>query len=482
MTTTIENYEGSRLFAGLSKKTGVPIDQVNFFMTQLVALLLASVYRKFLRPSDTGTVIRHLYGLIVGFSLIYFCYGVQTLHLLSLSAAGYVILITQRPQVLHVWVFAVSMTYLSVMHVYRMYANYGGTRIDISGPLMVLVQKLTSLAFSVHDGYTKTEEAMTETQKKLAITAIPSPLEYFSYVLLFPSVMAGPIIYYNDYMGFIEGSDGSSNYSPSKIVLKKVLIACSCCAIFVICNPFFPIAKLKTEWFLESTTISYKFFYLSICTMLARFKYYFAWIIADAICNNSGIGFNGLNSETRQAKWDKVSNIDIYGFEFATSLKDAITAWNKGTNVWLRFIVYERVEKNQVLLTYGLSAVWHGFHPGYYMTFFGGAIFTQASRIIRKNVRSYFVTNVEMKKMYDIMTFLVTRFMMAYVTFPFILLEFWASAAIYNKLYWHLHIAALFVIILVPNCLPRTLAANPVKNEDNVKLVKALRSGSYRID
>jgi hypothetical protein len=48
--------------------------------------------------------------------------------------------------------------------------------------------------------------------------------------------------------------------------------------------------------------------------MLARFKYYHAWLFADAICNNSGLGFNGYD-ERGNPRWDAVSNIDVYKFE-----------------------------------------------------------------------------------------------------------------------------------------------------------------------
>lgn len=48
--------------------------------------------------------------------------------------------------------------------------------------------------------------------------------------------------------------------------------------------------------------------------MLVRFKYYHAWIFADAICNNSGLGFNGYD-ENHQSRWDKVSNVDAFKFE-----------------------------------------------------------------------------------------------------------------------------------------------------------------------
>lgn len=51
-----------------------------------------------------------------------------------------------------------------------------------------------------------------------------------------------------------------------------------------------------------------------VTTMLVRFKYYHAWIFADAICNNSGFGFNGYD-KNGEPKWDLASNVDVYGFE-----------------------------------------------------------------------------------------------------------------------------------------------------------------------
>lgn len=54
-----------------------------------------------------------------------------------------------------------------------------------------------------------------------------------------------------------------------------------------------------------------------------------------------------------------------------------------GTNRWLRNIVYERVPKKYgTILTFSLSALWHGFYPGYYLTFASGALFVMAARIV----------------------------------------------------------------------------------------------------
>lgn len=63
-------------------------------------------------------------------------------------------------------------------------------------------------------------------------------------------------------------------------------------------------------------------------------------------------------------------------------MRDSINSWNMGTNRWLRSIIYDRLKKQRMVFTYALSALWHGFYPGYYFTFANGAYFTFVSRIV----------------------------------------------------------------------------------------------------
>lgn len=74
----------------------------------------------------------------------------------------------------------------------------------------------------------------------------------------------------------------------------------------------------------------------------------------------------------------------LIDFQTSLNLRDSIESWNKGTNLWLRSIMYERAGRNKVLYTYALSALWHGFYPGYYLTFASGAFFTMAARSVSK--------------------------------------------------------------------------------------------------
>ena len=39
--------------------------------------------------------------------------------------------------------------------------------------------------------------------------SMPDPLAYTSYVFSFHNIMCGPLVFYSDYIRFIEGTDGS---------------------------------------------------------------------------------------------------------------------------------------------------------------------------------------------------------------------------------------------------------------------------------
>lgn len=144
----------------------------------------------------------------------------------------------------------------------------------------------------------------------------------------------------------------------------------------------------------------------------------------------------------------------LYLYQNAPNFRDALIYWNKTTQNWLRRIAYERSRHYRLLVTYVLSAFWHGFYPGYYLTFLGGAFFTLAARNARRCIRPMFQSNAQLRLIYDILTYITTRVIMAYLIFPFILLELAPSFAVYAKLYFFGHILGLIGIFIVPKVFP----------------------------
>lgn len=456
-------YGGSTMFAFVADSIGLPIDQTNFIISQLIALILASLLRSSLSHKNTSSSVRQLFSLSLGVCVGVFCFGYQVIHLAALPTVCYIVMKTVSPAIMQNVVLIAALSYLSVIHLNRQIYDYGSYVLDVTGPLMVMTQKVTSLAFSLHDGLTKSPDKLSASQKSSSIKQVPPLLDYFCYVLQFQTILCGPVVFYNDYQDYIQGTNFKKNSdkdisktfepTPGIVVAKKVLGAATCAVIFIKLGSSFHISYLKDEEFFNQSLV-WKIFYLYVTTLIARLKYYHAWLVADAICNNSGLGFNGF-SETGEQKWDLISNVDIISFEVASNLRNSIDSWNKGTNRWLRVMVYERVSAHSTALTYGLSALWHGFYPGYYLTFATGALFTFGARAVRRHVRPYFTQSVFLKHIYDSLTFIATRVSMAYLTFPFVLLEFWPSLRIFANMYFSLHIASLFAALVLPSLLSK---------------------------
>jgi lysophospholipid acyltransferase len=115
--------------------------------------------------------------------------------------------------------------------------------------------------------------------------------------------------------------------------------------------------------------------YLQPLGLTHRLKYYGVWKMAEGACILSGIGFNGYNADG-STRWDRVTNVSPLALETSQNNKEFLEAWNQNTNKWLKNYVYLRVTSKgkkpgfrSAMATFTTSAVWHGFYPGYYLTF-----------------------------------------------------------------------------------------------------------------
>ncbi|KAL7638236.1 UNVERIFIED_CONTAM: hypothetical protein RMT77_010800 [Armadillidium vulgare] len=492
-----EFYLGSRKFQFVADAVGLPIDQVNFILAQVLALLFAYFFRVFLHPNNVSSASRHWTALSAGLCISYFCFGKQVLLAVLLVVVCYFLLNLLPPSIFHHATLLVSITFLSVIHIERQFYEDGLFVADITGPLMIIVQKTTTLAYSLNDGMVKNISALTPLQKKYALKSKPSALEYFGYLMNFQSILAGPFFMFTDYHDYIEGThyircesykkqrlssiteiscnnnkltelatstetasgkmgfhnELKSEPCSTRAAMHKTFFAFVCALSVVFIMPNFPIKYLAEPSFFASS-MTYKLSYIVITTSLVRNVYYCAWFLGEAVCIMAGIGFNGYD-EKGNSKWDLVSNVRYIGVEFGISLKEVLDSWNIGTMKWLRYIVYERAAKQKTLLTYLLSSLWHGFYPGYYLTFLGGAFFTIAARAVRRYVRPHILKcGSGVKALYDFLTFIATRLCLSYMVFPFVLLRFWSSIHVYNCLRYYLHVLGLLAIFILPLASP----------------------------
>jgi hypothetical protein len=377
------------------------------------------------------------------------------------------------------------MGYLCGMHIYRVVYDYANYSLDISGLMMISTQKLTSLAFAYYDGMRPVEKLSAD-QKTQAISQCPHIIEFGSYIFNFQGIIVGPLVYYSDYIDFIDGNNIlkqknqiSNQFETSKIVqpsvrmalLKKLVGVFFLGVIFFKITLVYPIKAHLTPALLNKP-FWYRFIHFNVSSSSQRVKYYLAWVLADAVNNASGLGFNGYD-EDGNAKWDLVTNVNIYKEETSTCMKEIFENWNIQTQLWLKRICFDRLPTGKTLGVFVLSAFWHGVYPGYYITFVLCACFVYAGRGIRRTIRPHFQKNQATKLFYDLVTWFGTMTSVNYAAGSFDLLGFWVSVEFYNSWYWAIHIVALLLAVSLPGgsakskkTIESSVGTNPVDNNE----------------
>nr|XP_021521040.1 lysophospholipid acyltransferase 1 [Aotus nancymaae] len=404
---------GSTCLHPLSELLGIPLDQVNFVACQLVALFAAFWFRIYLRPGKTSSDVRHAVATIFGIYFVIFCFGWYSVHLFVLVLLCYAIMVTASVSNIHRYSFFVAMGYLTICHISRIYIfHYGILTTDFSGPLMIVTQKITTLAFQVHDGLGRRAEDLSAEQHQLAIKFFPiSPFQ--------------------------------------GAVIHKLCITLVSLLLFLTLTKTFPVTCLVDDWFVHKASFPARLCYLYVVMQASKPKYYFAWTLADAVNNAAGFGFSGVDKNGNFC-WDLLSNLNIWKIETATSFKMYLENWNIQTATWLKCVCYERVPWYPTVLTFILSALWHGVYPGYYFTFLTGILVTLAARAVRNNYRHYFLSSRPLKTVYDAGTWAVTQLAVSYTVAPFVMLAVEPTISLYRSMYFYLHIISLLIILFLP--------------------------------
>nr|XP_058944698.1 lysophospholipid acyltransferase 6-like isoform X2 [Pocillopora verrucosa] len=369
------------------------------------------------------------------------------------------------------YVLIVSMGFMSVAHLYRQITDYGGYTLDFTGPLMVLVQKITYVAFSVHDGLGRDDSKLTEEQRKCRLEKVPSLLEYFSYLFHYSTILVGPVCTFKDFSDFINGSDiiskesGQKEPSPLFAALRNLMTSMTCIAFVILTGSNYPIARNGDPDFISSNPLLWRLAYAWISIVSVRMRYYFAFKLAEAMNNFCGLGFNGFD-ENGRAKWNRMTIVNILKIEFATSLKEVLDNWNICTVLWLRRIVYERVSHHPTLAVFVLSAVWHGFYPGYYMAFATCGLMVEAARKVRRKYRPLFQGSHVSSRLYDLVTCAVTILSLTFASIPFVGLEARFGLEFWRSMYFYGIVWSIMAFLLLSGGKSKTEGKKDNKTEN----------------
>jgi len=449
----------------LSESTGQDVETLEYLLGLLICyplglIMLGLPYGK----------VKHIFSFLLGAFLLQFTIGVQWIHQLISSLIAYVMFLVLPAETAKTLVPIFTMVYITAGHLHRQYINYLGWDMDFTGPQMVLTMKLYMLAYNLYDGHelrTKGDKANRASKKcaNVALDGLPGIVEYLGYTFCFASILAGPAF---EYKYYADACDGSNLYAkdgkpkgkvPSQIwpTLRPLLGSLLCLGIFVVGNGAFPLLNaadpqnatpvLITDEQLAKP-IYMRFAYAWLALFFIRFKYYFAWMNAEGAHNVWYAGFDGFDAKGEAGGWQVSSNIDVVQFETAPNLKTLTAAWNKKTANWLSKYVYIRTG-GSLFATYGMSAFWHGFYPGYYMFFLSVPIMAACERMGKKKISSRMAGAGNKWSPYGILCIVATSLMAQYLIQPFQLLAFDWSLAIWKSYYFigHIVCAAFYMTL-----------------------------------
>jgi hypothetical protein len=411
--------------------------------------------------------VKHLFSFLLGAFLLQFTIGVQWIHHLITSLVAYIFFIILPAKTNATVVPVFVMTYITLGHLHRQFINYLGWDLDFTGSQMVLTMKLYSLAFNIFDGQELAKGSENRASKKcasLAVDKVPGIIEYLGYTFNFSTILCGPAYEYKIYA---DACDGSNLYDkngkprgkiPSSLVPTLIPFVTSlvCLVMFVVGNGKFPLLDPSDPQNITPVILTPDFLtkpwlhragYTYLALFFVRQKYYFAWKNSEGANNIWYAGFEGFDKDGNALGWEHSNNVDIMDFETAPNLKTLTAAWNKKTANWLGRYVYMRTN-GSLVLTYGLSAFWHGFYPGYYLFFLTVPLLTFCERLGRKKLSPRF-GNGKKWSPYGILAILATAASAEYCVVAFQMLSWdWAIAA-WKSHYFSGHIAfVLFYIVL----------------------------------
>ncbi|KAI9318306.1 MBOAT, membrane-bound O-acyltransferase family-domain-containing protein [Zopfochytrium polystomum] len=380
----------------LAERLSTPVDVLKGAAILIAGYPFGILY--LLIPSSTPFIpARHAFSIVASCLLFFAFFDVTGFfELLAMALIFYAATYFGRKnRRVPFYLFLYAIGHLSWKYLYTQVFVVSAAKFDHTVIMMMLVIKLTSFAWSVYDG-TRSEDELWDEHKSSTIRRFPGLLEFFGYVFFFPTFSVGPAIEFRAYQEYIN-SEPPFDRMPSRVVpvLRSLGIAVLSTVIFVKFGATINYDSCNSKEFLEEFPFWKKVLYMQFAGLVARSKFYAAWNFSAGACNLTGFGYSG------NGEWTRGENVDIIGFELAPTPKDLVAAWNLRTNIWLRKSVYLRVVQKPprgaaarpgpfaTFITYLVSAVWHGFHPGYYLFFLIAVIFNLVGRTLHRNLRPF---------------------------------------------------------------------------------------------
>ena len=171
----------------------------------------------------------------------------------------------------------------------------------------------------------------------------------------------------------------------------------------------------------------------------------------------SGLAFNGYDKETGEPKFDRVQSVILWNLDFSSSVKELIASWNMSVPKWLKNYVFLRIASKDkkrggfmkaAICTFLVSAVWHGFYPGFYIFFVLLGTVDYVSKLYGQLLMPL-VSGILPDPVIYMISWIWCFYWFSYINISFFLLSFENSHTIYSSMNYCGHIILLISIPLL---------------------------------
>eukprot|EP00708_Paratrimastix_pyriformis_P002683 GAFH01001435.1.p1 GENE.GAFH01001435.1~~GAFH01001435.1.p1 ORF type:complete len:498 (-),score=101.92 GAFH01001435.1:142-1611(-) len=424
--------------------TGLRID---FFKT--VSQMVSMIYFSLLFPYIRSPTAKHVVSTMVGILLVLYMYGVKSfLYLLALPVITYVLIRVgvgrKHPTVILVF----TLLYKSAGAIESLMRCYLCWVIDQTGTAMIISQKCISSAWDIYDGLPENgDKVMGRHTQACKIVQMPTFLEYMGYIFFPPTLVVGPGFEMAYYLNACKTKAPSRRF---KDALRCYVVAPPMLLPYFVKMPWTSEGLLAAEF--RQHSLLYRMMYMHILAWVARFRYYGIWMMAEATIILSGVGWDGQT-------WEPVTNLHFFGCELATNPSRFLENWNVSVQRLIKYYIHTRGprdEQGHVMLwmfyvSFGFSALWHGFYPGYYMYFLSFAFLIYSHRQIGHRLAGFAIfqrgpePRTPARRLWDGLVWLAkwayVQLSINYLGAAFLLLSGSQSIAAWHALDWWGHVA-----------------------------------------
>eukprot|EP00298_Acanthocystis_sp_HF-20_P002728 c13113_g1_i1.p1 GENE.c13113_g1_i1~~c13113_g1_i1.p1 ORF type:complete len:465 (-),score=169.47 c13113_g1_i1:799-2169(-) len=394
----------------IAASAGMPADLFILIVLLFLPLFLAPIYLRL-----GNSTLRAYFDVVVGSAFLLGLYGFQaSIHFYALATLSYVLILVLGPNS-PVPITVIAFVYLSARHIIRYLYPGESYDVDITGPMMMLVLNVVSMAYEYKD--------------KVAQGKTPSLLLTAGYVCHHSTLICGPPLMFDEYILYtaVNQKDIPNPTLPALTKLAAGLFWFALHIKFVLLSDD-TASKLADPVFAFSMPFYARLLYAYVHVAKLRMKFYAAWLTTEASLTLSGWGYDNEKKE-----WNKMTNVRPITVEFGENTRSLINNWNIRVSEWLRRYVMEKFSDKEfgTIAAFIVSGFWHGFSiTQITFFFFAGLHLLVISRNARKAFRPIALefAGGALKPVYDVVGAAVNAFIFGFIGFA------WANETVEGML------------------------------------------------